>query len=116
MRIPSDPGSAAWLLDYHFRSRQHIRWNREADLLDASRLMTRSMALILTHRFSRFFGRVSACYSNSGSVALKSRREMATTANDIQNGRAYRLLFGGEERRPCMSVKASSLSRIKTIK
>jgi len=41
---------------------------------------------------------------------------MATTANDIQNGRAYRLLFGGEERRPCMSIKASSLSRIKTIK
>ena len=41
---------------------------------------------------------------------------MATTANDIQNRRAYGLLFGGEERRQSMSVKASSLSRIKTIK
>ena len=43
---------------------------------------------------------------------------MATTANDIQIGRAYHLLFkvAGRKGKQCMSVKASSHSRTKTIK
>jgi hypothetical protein len=32
-RIQFNPGSAAWLLDYLIRSRQHIRRNCQTDLL-----------------------------------------------------------------------------------
>jgi hypothetical protein len=38
-RIQFNPSIAAWLLDHFIRSRQHIRRNREADLLRSSMIV-----------------------------------------------------------------------------